>query len=283
MTNTNGDVFTITTTQMELKKNDNAPRASSFIPQLEKRHFLIKCLPISTVDMICMFLGELFGTTLLLLFGCMGGLNWAGTEQPAFVGPFIFGLVVMSLVQCFGTISGAHFNPAVTLCALIYRLISIPMAIAYLIAQVAGAIMGFGLFMLLTPDGIFRPEGTIGAGICSTVPRPELTTVQVFFLEYFATTVLITLCCSSWDPRNAQQQDSVAIKFGFAVSVLSMTVGPATGNSMNPARTLGPALLNGDWDLHWVYWVAPMSAALITTLIYKALFFRDAPAAKKDS
>lgn len=98
------------------------------------------------------------------------------------------------------------------------------MAIAYVIAQVAGATMGFGLLILLTPDSIFRPEGTIGAGVCSTVPRPELTTVQVFFLEYFATTILITLCCASWDPRNAHLQDSVAMKFGFAVSVLSMTV-----------------------------------------------------------
>lgn len=98
------------------------------------------------------------------------------------------------------------------------------MAIAYVIAQVAGAIMGFGLLMLLTPSELFRPEGTIGAGLCSTVPRPELTTAQVFFLEYFATTVLITLCCASWDPRNTKFQDSVAIKFGFAVAVLSMTV-----------------------------------------------------------
>jgi len=233
--------------------------------------------------MICMFLGELVGTTFLLLFGCMGNLNWSGVEQPQFIGGFIFGLTVLSIIQCFGTISGAHLNPAVTLCALLYRIISIPMAIAYVIAQLAGAIMGFGLLMLLTPSEIFRPEGMEGAGVCSTVPRPELTTAQVFFLEYFATTVLITLCCSSWDPRNAKLQDSVALKFGFAVAVLSITVGPATGNSMNPARTFGPALLNSDWDLHWVYWMAPMSASLVTTLIYKALFFRDVTADKKES
>ncbi len=98
------------------------------------------------------------------------------------------------------------------------------MAIAYFIAQMAGAVMGFGLLMLLTPSEIFRPEGTVGAGICSTVPRPELSAAQVFFLEYFATTVLITLCCSSWDPRNAKFQDSIPLKFGFAVAILSMTV-----------------------------------------------------------
>lgn len=98
------------------------------------------------------------------------------------------------------------------------------MAIAYLVAQMAGAIMGFGLLTLLIPSELFPAEGSLEAGVCSTVPRPELTTVQVFFLEYFATTVLITLCCSSWDPRNAKQQDSVALKFGFAVAVLSITV-----------------------------------------------------------
>lgn len=76
--------------------------------------------------MICMFFGELIGTTFLLLFGCMGGVNWSGTEQPQFVPGFIFGLTVLSIIQCFGTISGAHLNPAVTLCALIYRTISIP-------------------------------------------------------------------------------------------------------------------------------------------------------------
>lgn len=98
------------------------------------------------------------------------------------------------------------------------------MAIAYVVAQFLGAIMGFGILILLTPTEIFRPEGSVGAGCCSTVPRPELTVLQVFFLEYFATTVLITMCCSSWDPRNAKQQDSIPIKFGLAVAVLSIVV-----------------------------------------------------------
>lgn len=77
-----------------------------------------------------MFLGELVGTAFLLLFGCMSSLNWFETEQPEFIGGFVFGLTVLTIIQCFGTISGAHLNPAVTLCALLYRIISIPVSIS---------------------------------------------------------------------------------------------------------------------------------------------------------
>lgn len=75
-----------------------------------------------------MFFGELIGTTFLLLFGCMGSVKWVETEQPQFIGGFVFGLTVLTIVQCFGTTSGAHLNPAVTLCALLYRTISIPVS-----------------------------------------------------------------------------------------------------------------------------------------------------------
>lgn len=98
------------------------------------------------------------------------------------------------------------------------------MAIVYFIAQVIGACLGMGLLILLTPSNIFLPEGHVGAGLCSTVPHVDLTTAQVFFLEFISTMVLITLCCSSWDPRNAHLQDSVPIKFGLTVAVLSITV-----------------------------------------------------------
>lgn len=98
------------------------------------------------------------------------------------------------------------------------------MAIVYVIAQVTGAILGMGLLKLLTPPNIFLPEGHIGAGTCSTVPHVDLTEAQVFFLEFFSTMVLITVCCASWDPRNAHLQDSVAIKFGLTVALLSITV-----------------------------------------------------------
>lgn len=98
------------------------------------------------------------------------------------------------------------------------------MGIVYFIAQILGAFIGFGLLKALTPTNIFRPENADGAGLCSTVPHGDLTEVQTFFLEFFATMVLISLCCATWDQRSASNQDSVALKFGLAVSALSIAV-----------------------------------------------------------
>ncbi len=91
------------------------------------------------------------------------------------------------------------------------------MACMYVVAQFIGAIVGYGLLSLLTPSHILRPEGSVGT--CSPNPNPNLNAAQIFFFEYFATTVLITLCCAAWDPRHAKNQDSMAIKFGLSLSI----------------------------------------------------------------
>lgn len=87
----------------------------------------------------------------------------------------------------------------------------------YIVAQFLGAIVGFGLLKLLTPQSIFHPANS--RGTCSPSPNNDLNAAQVFFFEYFATTVLITMCCAAWDPRHAKNQDSIPIKFGLALSV----------------------------------------------------------------
>lgn len=97
-------------------------------------------LKISTLDSFCMFLGELVGTAFLLLFGCLGGLKWTEAEQPQFIGGFLFGLTVLTIIQCFGSISGAHLNPAVTLCAVMYRLISVPVSVTYFRYKLNGSL-----------------------------------------------------------------------------------------------------------------------------------------------
>lgn len=96
------------------------------------------------------------------------------------------------------------------------------MSVIYILAQVIGSFLGFGLLKLLTPPHIFRPETSTGAGICSTVPQEDMTVLQTFALEFFATMGLIFVCCGVWDPRNAKTTDSTAIKFGLTVAALSI-------------------------------------------------------------
>lgn len=125
------------------------------------------------------------------------------------------------------------------------------MTVLYIIAQFLGSFLGYGLLKLVTPVAAFKtPDGV--PGICTTVPAKDLSDFQAVLVEYFSTTILILVCCGVWDPRSAKNTDSIPLKFGFTVAALSIVAGPYTGCSMNPARTLGPAIWNQDLRKFWV-------------------------------
>lgn len=126
------------------------------------------------------------------------------------------------------------------------------MACVYFVAQMLGAFMGYGLLMVVTPADVLKPLGFEGPGLCVTAPHPDISPFQAVAMEYIATTILILICGGVWDPRNAQHQDSIPLKFGFAITAIGCIMGPFTGASMNPARSFGPALWNHDFNMHWV-------------------------------
>ncbi|KAH1024485.1 hypothetical protein HUJ05_003960 [Dendroctonus ponderosae] len=122
-------------------------------------------------------------------------------------------------------------------------------------------------------------NGTLvkSAGVCSPGINPGITPLQGFLVEFLATLILALVCCGVWDQRNSDKHDSVAIRFGLAIAVLALAAGPYTGANMNPARSFAPALFNGDWKDHWVYWLAPLSAGFVGAFIYRLIFAKDPP------
>lgn len=183
----------------------------------------------SILETVSVFLAELIGVGIILFFGCMGCLNGAPHIQVA----LNFGMAVMTSVQIFGFISGAHFNPAVTAAAVIYKQISIPMAGIYVMAQLLGGFMGFGLLKLVIPSHIFNPSNSSeGPGLCTTMPHEDISDIQALTIEFVATTVLILVCCAVWDHRNVNLHDSVSLRFGFLIFMLACSAGPFTGASM---------------------------------------------------
>lgn len=255
-----------------------APSASR-----QPRHFWFRCISTVAMSVITRFAAELVGTTMLLFFGCMGSLQWPGAViNSNFMASVTFGLVVMFIIQSFGSISGAHLNPAVTVSAYLQRQIGARMAVVYFVAQLVGSWIGLGLLKLATPAHVFRPDASL-PGVCTTQPQRDLSVGQAFAIEYFATMVLITLICVAWDERNVGLQDSMPLKFGFALASLSIATGPATGCSLNPTRSLAPAIWNDDWQAHWIYWVAPISSAVVTTLLYQAVFADRPPKSRSVS
>jgi len=224
----------------------------------------------SGYDAARIFIGEMVGTALLLFLGCSGGLDW-GNGIHQFLMPVTFGLTVGILVHCFGHVTGAHFNPAVTIAAVLLKVTSAPLAIVYFVAQFVGATVGFTILQQLVPERIWN-ESQSNGGFCLTVLHSELDPAKGVIIEFISTTVLILLCCATWDYRNSKWLDGIPLKFGFAVTLLSFTIGPFTGCSMNPARTFGPAFGSNNFDDHWIYWIGPLSASIVIPLLYQAIY-----------
>ncbi|XP_026496860.1 aquaporin-like [Vanessa tameamea] len=214
-------------------------------------------------------ISEFVSTFLLLFLGCMTCIPIDGqTIQPMY-SPIGFGLVVLFNITTFGHISGAHMNPAVTLSAILWGTMSIPLGIMYVIAQCGGAIVGYGLLLSVSPIDL------VPDSICTTVPHPNHLMYQALIIEIVLSTALGFINCAVWDPVNKEKQDAIPLKFGFTIAALSLAGGPLTGASMNPARSLAPAFWTGNWNTHWVYWVGPILGGAFAPIFYKFMWLED--------
>ncbi|KRT82126.1 hypothetical protein AMK59_4241 [Oryctes borbonicus] len=119
-------------------------------------------------------------------------------------------------------------------------------------------------------------ETVTRSGLCTTVTHPQISTIQAIGIEAITTAVLVLVCCAVWDRRNAKNTDSISIKFGLVIAGIAMGSAPFTSGSMNPARSFAPALMNGEWQNHFVYWVGPIAGSAIASYFYKLLYFTPA-------
>lgn len=209
-------------------------------------------------------LSEFVSTLLLIFFGCMSCIPMQeSVPNPALYAPLGFGLTVMFNIQIFGHISGAYMNPFVAIIAVIWGRISPIVGVVYILAECAGAILGYGLLLTMAPADIAAD------GICLTVPHSGINDVQALGIEIVLTLALSLINCAVWDPVNKHNTDASPLKFGLTIVGLSIAGGPLTGASMNPARSLGPAVWANRWDAHWVYWAGPLIGGILPAIFYK--------------
>ncbi|XP_014474304.1 PREDICTED: aquaporin AQPAe.a-like [Dinoponera quadriceps] len=240
-----------------------------------KTPWLKKLMKVDTTlwDTFLAALGEVIGTGILLFLGCMGCVGTMGIEPTPIQIALTFGLAIMAAIQCVGHISGAHLNPAVTAAAVILGNISIPIAGVYMVAQCLGGLIGYGLLKMITPYELLRASNlTESASFCTNDVYGKLSPGAGVAAELLATAILVFFAAATWDPRNARTIDSLSLRFGLCVTVLCFAFVPYTGCSMNPARTFAPALWNGYWSNHWVYWIGPFLGAIISASIYRCVF-----------
>ena len=162
-----------------------------------------------------------------------------------------FGLVVLALIYALGDVSGAHLNPAVTLAFVAARRFPPRWAAGYVAAQLAGALLASGCLRLLFPG-----HETLG----TTLPRDGAG--QSFVLELLLTFFLMFVILSV--STGASEKGLLAgVAVGAVIALEALFAGPICGASMNPARSLAPALVSGRLDALWVYLTAPTLGALL--------------------
>jgi aquaporin Z len=181
-----------------------------------------------------------------------------------------FGFVVIAMVYAVGHLSGAHINPAVTIGFWSARRFPGSEVLPYVIAQCAGAVAAsWTLRVLLGPVG---RRGATGTAI------PVSGALVVEWLMSFA--LMFVVMAVATDERVADGFAPIAV--GLTVGFCALMAGPITGASMNPARSLGPALVGGIWREHWVYWAAPITAMIAAAWTYERLRLAHAPEPQDD-
>lgn len=203
---------------------------------------------------------EFVGTFALVLAGCgavvvnsqTGALGHGGVAAT-------FGLIIGVMIAATGHISGAHFNPAVTIAFASARHFAWRDVPAYLAGQFGAAVSAAMVLRVMFGNvaslGATVPAGTVGQSLV-------LEALLTFFLMF----VIIAVAT---DSKAAGQLAAIAI--GGTVALSALWGGPISGASMNPARSFGPALIAGVWDAHWLYWLGPIVGAVVAALVYTAI------------
>ena len=179
----------------------------------------------------------------------------------------VFGLIIMAMIYATGHLSGAHINPAVTIAFTLTRHFPPLDALAYIAAQCAGAIAAAGVLAAVWTD--------LPADLGATVPSVGAGSAFVYELVLTAFLMFVIIAVAT-DTRAVGAAAAIAI--GGTVGLDALFGGPVTGASMNPARSLGPALVAAEWTDFWVYVAAPVVGAALGAFAYQLI--RGEPAAR---
>jgi aquaporin NIP len=201
---------------------------------------------------------EAIGTFALVFAGTGTVMVDAKTGALGHVGVAItFGLVIMAMIYAVGHISGAHFNPAVSFAFALSRHFSWARTFAYWGAQIAGALVAAAILR-----GSLGDVGHVGATL------PSGSQGQSFLWELVLTFFLMfVIMAVATDTRAVGEAAAIAI--GATVGLDAMAGGPNSGASMNPARSIGPAIVSGDLHALWLYIVAPLTGAALGAIVYQ--------------
>lgn len=216
---------------------------------------------------------EFVGTFALIFVGA-GSIVAASVVGGGDLGPNLVtialahGLVIAVMVTAVGHVSGGHFNPAVTIGAWTAGKIRGGDAAVYLATQLLAGVAGALLLRVVVPEEAWRAVN-LGATLLGDVSVAQAIAIEAV-LTFFLVWVIFAVAV---DPEGTFRAVA-GLPIGLTIALDIMMGGPFTGASMNPARTLGPAVAGGYWADHWVYWIGPVAGGVLAAVLYDLLVLR---------
>ncbi|XP_065876216.1 putative aquaporin NIP4-1 [Euphorbia lathyris] len=222
-------------------------------------------------------IAELVGTYIIIFIGC-GSILIERIHPFTMMGigePVAWGLAVMVMIYSFGHVSGAHFNPAITIAFAVTYKFPWPQVIGYVGSQLAGSTLA-----VLTLKVMFHSK-TLDISVTTTQFVGEATTLEAFIWEFILSFILmLTICGVATDNRAVTELSGVVVG---ATMIFNMIIaGNITGASMNPARSLGPAFVSRKLCYVWLYITAPILGMVVASAIYSVLWLPKSPNLDKE-
>lgn len=222
------------------------------------------------------YFAEFIGTMCLVLFGCgaavISGGDVAGASGLGLLGiSFAFGLAVVAMAYTIGGISGCHINPAITIAMLVAGKINSKDAVAYIIAQMMGAIAGAGiLYVIASGQSDFKMgEWALGSNGWGGGYLGAYSTSTAFITEGVFTFIFLYVILNVTSKHGNSQMAGLTI--GITLVLIHLVAIPITGTSVNPARSFGPAIFAQGKALSqlWLFFAAPVAGAIAAALVWK--------------
>ena len=209
-------------------------------------------------------LAEFIGTFAIVYCGVGAiALTSSGLLNGGLIGvAFGHGFAVMGMIYALGAVSGAHFNPAVTIAFFLTRRFALPDAALYILAQLAGSAAATALLTLTHASSLAQVG--FGATLLATGVSPLAGLAIEIVLTFFLALVIFRVAVREQNPL-------AGVLIGLTVMMGISAAGPLTGVALNPARAFGPALFLGDWRNHWVMWLGPVIGAALGAFAADAL------------
>jgi glycerol uptake facilitator protein len=233
-----------------------------FVAELVGTWMLVLVGPGAAAVTLMLAEGENKASAFNIGIGALGGLSdWLAIG-------LAFGIVITAAIYIFGPVSGAHFNPAVTIALWAGKRFPTSELIPYLVAQFGGAALGSATLLAMLGS-----KGATVGGLGAPGPFPGISLTGVFIAELVGTFILmLTIMGIAVDKRAPQGWAGWVI--GLIVAGLITTMGNISGQGINPARTFGPVLIDSlaggpnGWPVFWIYLVAPIIGAIVAVLVY---------------